>query len=136
MNTKILSLNSIILFALMGAMSIAAYVESPREVTQSQGIAVQSDTPPNNGVTAHDGIYFSSEYVVDNFYYTEDTPENSAYYLIYTNPDQNMWAEAIRVDSTTYWEVVGAMETNNHIDGTLSATEMWEWYEHKLNREL
>ena len=79
-------------------------------------------------------MFFNSRGVVDNICYGK-MDENGAYYLIYDDIDAGMDYEAIRVTKATYQRVVGALEYNWELTGTLVGSREYETIVYELHTE-
>lgn len=99
-------------------------------ITLSASNANQPNQPEMELNATNDGMYFSTLGVVDNFWYGD--VENGAYYVIYDDMDSGMNYEAIRVTRDTYNAILGAMENEVEINGTLKAVKEFETVEYEL----
>lgn len=105
MNANILS------FMMVVAFMAAALIGSSCTVSRQCKVPMSVEFIPDEG--AWSGMFFSSEYVVEEYEFDE------GYCLLYTDPDSNMEETEIFVDLETFQMVVDAIESGSDLIGTL-----------------
>ena len=103
-------------------------------------ITAQTSAAPNNAPvvetvepvinTSHDGMFFDVQGVVETFGYNE-----TAWYMVYDDPDAGMDYEVIRLDKKTHDAIIEAQRLHKPLTGTLKATQEYESVEYVLEAD-
>lgn len=113
-----------ILFVGIGAHIIAANSsEAPHNVSVPESVGQVINT-------SHDGMYFDVCGVVETFGYNE-----TAWYMVYDDPDAGMDYEVIRLDKHTHDTIVDAQRLHKPLNGFLKATQEYESVEYVLEAD-
>lgn len=115
-------------FCAILAVGIGAHLITAQTTAANNAPVNETVEPVIN--TSHDGMFFDVQGVVETFGYNE-----TAWYMVYNDPDAGMDYEVIRLDKRTHDTIVKAQQRHEMLTGTLKATREYESVEYVLEAD-
>lgn len=126
-------MKSITAFCAILAVGIGAHlIVAQTSAANHNDAPVKETVEPANNVfnTSHDGMFFDVHGVIETFGYNE-----TAWYMVYDDPDAGMDYEVIRIDKRTHDTIVKAQKHHQTLTGTLKITQPYESVEYVLEAD-
>lgn len=119
----------------MAGIGVAAWACMPMMDYQDEINTCSIAHEAEEGVGIFDDMYFSTEYVVDRFWYNGDKGCNNIYFIMYDDLDAGCDNEIIKVDRKTFELITDRQENGRKLTGTLKGYRNCETVEYKLEVE-
>lgn len=121
-------MKSVTAFCAILAVGIGAHLITAQ--TKAENNAPVEKTVEQVINTSHDGMFFDVQGMVETFGYNE-----TAWYMVYNDPDAGMDYEVIRLDKRTHDAIIKAQQRHEVLTGTLKVTQEYESVEYVLEAD-